>query len=294
MPNTFETLSNDIASTVAAVSPHVVRVEARRRLPASGVALGNGLIVTSHHVVKKENDIKIGLENGETATASLVGRDPSTDLAILKTEASLAKAPMADTPGSVGSLVLALGRPGRSVRASFGIIAAMGDAWQTSMGGVIDHYIENDLVMYPGFSGGPLVNAAGHIVGINTSALIRGVSTTISASTVQRISNMIVEHGGIRRGYLGVNTQIVALPSALAEQFEQDSGLLLVSVEADSPAANAGLTLGDTIVSFRGKAIRSHDDLLAQLSSVDGAAQPLTYIRGGEAVEVEVQVAFKP
>ena len=293
MPNTFETLSNDIASTVAAVSPHVVRVEARRRLPASGVVLGDGLIATSHHVVKKENDIKIGLENGESTTASLVGRDPSTDLAILRTEATLAKAPMADTPGSVGSLVLALGRPGHSIRASFGIIAAMGEPWQTSMGGVIDHYIENDLVMYPGFSGGPLVNAAGQIVGINTSALIRGVSTTISASTVQRISSMIVEHGGVRRGYLGVNTQAVALPAALAEQLKQAHGLLLISVEPDSPAQRAGLALGDTIVSFRGKAIRSHDDLLAQLSSIDNASQPLTYIRGGEAIEVDVEVAFR-
>ncbi len=292
MTNTlFQTLSNDIASVVSAVSPHIVRVEARRRVSATGVVLGNGLIATAHHVISKEKGITIGLEGGETIKADLVGRDPSTDLALLKTEATLAKFPIADSVGAVGNLVLALGRPGQTVRASLGNIYALSGQWKTGMGGTVDHFIQNDLVMYPGFSGGPLVNAAGEMVGLNTSALVRSASITIPASTVKRVVGMLAEHGSIKRGFLGVNTQTAQLPSALAEEISQESGLLIISVENDSPAANAGLALGDTIVTFNGAAIRTHDDLLAQLTAgTAGKGTALSYIRGGQLASVDVQV----
>lgn len=290
MTNILQTLSTDITNIIAAVSPNVVRVEARRRLPATGVVLGDGLIATSHHVVSKEKNITIGIDGGETVKANLIGRDPSTDLALLKTDATLAKFPIADEVGAVGNLVLALGRPGQSVRASMGIISALGDSWQTSMGGTLDRYIQNDLVMYPGFSGGPLVNASGQMVGINTSALVRGVSLTIPASTVKRVVGMLAEHGSIKRGYLGVSTQAAKLPANIAEQLKQESGLLLISVEADSPAAKAGLALGDAIVAFNNQAVRNHDDLLALLAGTAGQTVAVSYVRGGQLTSADVVV----
>lgn len=294
MTSILQTLSSDIAGIVAASSPHVVRVEARKRLPATGVVIGNGLIATAHHVVNKEKGIKIGLEGGE-ATAELVGRDPTTDLALLKTDANLAKMPLAADVGQVGNLVLALGRPGQSVRAAMGIISALGDAWRTGMGGTIDRYVQNDVVMYPGFSGGPLVNAAGEMVGINTSALARGVSLTIPASTVQRVTDALAQHGHIKRGYLGISTQAVKLPRAVREQIGRKTGLLIVSVEPDSPAANAGLVLGDTIVAFANAPVTNHDDLLANLSGDRiGQKSALSLLRGGQLTSIDVVLGTRP
>ncbi|MGB1249822.1 MAG: S1C family serine protease [Candidatus Promineifilaceae bacterium] len=288
MTSIFQTLSNDIGDIVAASSPHVVRIEARKRLPATGVVLGNGLIVTTHHVINKEKNIVIGWGDGQ-ATANLVGRDPSTDLALLKTDAELAKMPIASEAGRVGNLVLALGRPGKTVRASLGIISALGDAWRTGMGGMIDQYVQNDLVMYPGFSGGPLVNAAGEMVGINTSALARGVSLTIPSSTVQRVADSLAQHGHIKRGYLGISTQTVKLPRGVREQIGRKTGLLIISVEPDSPAAAAGLVLGDTIVAFANTPISNHDDLLANLSGDRiGQKSALSLLRGGQLTSVDV------
>ncbi len=282
-------ISNGLGDVVKAVSPHIVRVEARRRLPASGVVLGEGLIATAHHVVRKEKGITIGLEGGETTSADLLGRDPTTDLAILKTDTTLAKFPLAEAVGDVGNLVLTLGRPGQNVRASFGIIGARGGQWQTGMGGTIDHYIENDLVMYPGFSGGALVNAAGEMIGINTSALVRGASLTVPVVTVVRVAEMIVQHGGVRRGYLGISTQTAKLPNSLQEQLGQTTGLLIVSVESGSPADDAGLVLGDTIVAFVNSPVRNHDDLLANLSGDRiGKKSAVSILRGGALQSVDV------
>lgn len=289
MTNILQSLSNDLAGIVAAASPHIVRVEARRRLPATGVVLGDGLIATANHVVRTNKPVTIGIDGGETTTATLVGRDPTTDIAILKTETTLAKIPLADDVGAVGHVVLALGRPGKSVQATFGIISALGDAWRTGAGGTIDRYVQTDVVMYPGFSGGPLVNAAGEMVGLNSSALAHGVSVTIPASTVKRVASAIAEHGHIKRGYLGISTQTVKLPRKVREQIKQKTGLLIVGVESDSPADNAGLVLGDTIVAFANQGVRNHDDLLAQLSADRvGKKSVLSIVRGGALQSAEV------
>jgi S1-C subfamily serine protease len=146
--------------------------------------------------------------------------------------------------------------------------------------------------MYPGFSGGPLVNASGHIVGINTSALLRGTSLALPTPTVRRVVEDLVAHGQVRRGYLGVGTQPARLSSALAEQLGQETGLLLVSVEPGSPADRAGLFMGDTIVAFDDLSVRHHDDLLARLSGDRiGASVPVRFVRGGELKELHVAIA---
>lgn len=287
-------LSNELSSIVAAAGQAVVRLEARRRLPASGVVWSSeGLVVTAHHVVERDDNIKLGLPDGVGASATLVGRDPTTDLAVLRVESAELTPPTWTEPGAlqVGHLVLALGRPGKSVQATLGVVSALGGSWRTRGGGQIDHYLQTDVVMYPGFSGGPLVNAAGHVVGINTSALLRGTSLALPTTTVQRVVNDLVTHGQVRRGYLGVGTQPARLSAALTEQLGQKTGLLLVSVEPDSPAERAGLYMGDTIVTFDDQPVRHHDDLLARLSGDQiGVKVPVRVVRGGQVQNFQVEI----
>lgn len=293
MTDALQNLSNALAQTVAAASPSIVRVEGRRRLAASGIVWSaDGLIVTAHHTVQKEEGLQVGLPDGQTVAATLVGRDPTTDLAVLRAEAkNLTPLTPAVDSMQVGHLVLALGRPGQTVQATLGIISALGENWRTSAGGLIDQYVQTDVVMYPGFSGGPLVNAAGQLLGLNTSALVRGISLTVPAVTLNRVVDTLVEHGKVRRGYLGVNTQPVRLPAALGQQLGQEAGLLLAAVEPGSPAEQGGLLLGDTIVAVEGSAVQQHDDLLALLGS-DRVGTPvkIRIVRGGQVQEMSIVV----
>lgn len=298
MSNVLTELSAALAAAVSQADGGIVRVEGRHRLAATGIVWStDGLIVTANHVVRHEEHLKVGLPDGSRVSASLVGRDPSTDLAILKVEAG-DLTPL--TEGNkqnlgVGNLVLALGRPGRTVQATLGIVSALGDSWRTRLGGHIDRYLQTDVVMYPGFSGGPLVDAAGQLIGLNTSALGRGVSLTIPTPTLARVADALQTHGRVQRGYLGVSTQRVHLPDDVKAELEQKRGLLVVSVENGSPAAKAGLTLGDTLVAFAGSPVQSHDDLLALLSGdVVSTAVSLKFVRGGKVQTTEVTVAARP
>lgn len=297
MADVLTQLSDSLAGTVETAGPSVVRVEGRRRLPATGIVWSaEGVIVTANHVVKRDENIGIGLADGQRLTAAVAGRDPSTDLAVLKADASgLAAAERVNGNVQVGHLVLALGRPGRTVQATLGIVSALGDSWRTRMGGQVDRYLQTDVVMYPGFSGGPLVGAGGQVIGLNTSALARGVSLTIPAATVERVTSTLLAHGRMQRGYLGVSTQPARLPAAMKEELDQETGLLVVSVEPGSPAEEGGLVLGDTIVGLGGSAVRQHDDLLALLSGeVVGQKTPIKIVRGGELRTVNVTVGQRP
>lgn len=296
MSSVLQNLSNDLADTVKSVEPSLVRVEARRRLPATGIVWSaDGLIVTAHHVVKRDDNIKIGLADGRTASATLVGRDPSTDLAVLRSDVdNLTAAAWASFDPQVlqvGHLVLALGRPGQSAQATLGIISALDEKWRTPGGSHLDHYVQTDVVMYPGFSGGPLVNAAGEVIGLNTSALVRGVSLTVPNTNLRQVVETLLAHGQIKRGYLGISTQPVRLPEKLRQQLNQETGLLLAGVEPDSPAEKGGLLLGDTIVAVESQPVRHHDDLLAALSG-DRIGQSVTIrvVRGGQIQDLSVTV----
>jgi S1-C subfamily serine protease len=296
MAKVLQNLSDDLAQTVETAGPGVVKVNARRRLPASGIVwTKDGVIVTAHHVVRRDENIEVGLADGQAVAATLVGRDPTTDLAVLRAESKKlippAWAEVDNENVKVGHLVLALGRPGKTVQATLGIVSAFGENWRTPAGGLVDHYLQTDVVMYPGFSGGPLVNAAGEVVGLNTSALLRGVSLTVPTPTLKRVVETLLKHGRVQRGYLGVSTQPVRLPNKLRQQLGQETGLLLVAVESGSPAEQGGLLLGDTIVALDDTPIRQHDDLLALLSADRiGAAALMRIVRGGEVEEVNVTI----
>jgi S1-C subfamily serine protease len=317
MSDVLQNLSNDLAALVKATSPSVVRVEARRRLAATGVVWSaDGLIVTSHHVVEHDRDITIGLEGSEKVSAELVGRDPSTDIAVLRAASSkLTPANWGSVDEmSVGNLVLALGRPGENVLATLGVISALEGSWQRHFApppmwggrrhrgrhgeghrhesaGRLDHFLQTDVVMYPGFSGGPLVGADNRVLGINSSALIRGISLTITHPTIARVVDILAKHGRIRRGYLGVGVQTVELPAAIAEKVEQQTGVLVVSVEPQSPAEAAGLILGDTLITLAGEPVQTVEELLGSLAGDRvGQQVAIQLLRAGQLMEVAVTI----
>jgi S1-C subfamily serine protease len=251
-------------------------------------------VVTASHTVEHEEEIRVGLPDGSTAPAALVGRDPSTDLALLRLEgaSSLTPAPRGDTEGlRVGHLVVVLGRPGRTVRATLGIVSAFGDAWRTPGGVEIDHYLQPDVGFFPGISGGPLVDTGGRVLGLYTVGLRRRTGVTIPAATIDRVSATLLAHGRIRRGYLGVEPRPVRLPPDVEKSAGQRTGLLLLSVESESPAQKAGLMVGDILLAFDGRGVPLPQDLLAALSGESvGRAAPLRLLRGGEVREVTVTI----
>lgn len=292
MTQTLSQLSQALADTVESAGAHVLRVEGRRRLAASGVTWApDGIIVTANHALRSDSP-KVGLPSGDTVQASVVGRDPSTDLAVLRVEGVHLPSPSwSDTADlKVGHIVLALGRPGESVRATMGIVSSFGSNGHSRRRRRHNHnYVQTDLVMYPGFSGGPLVEVSGSILGINSSGLVRGASAAIPTPTIRQVVDSLLAHGRIRRGYLGVGVQPARLPAAIADQLDQEVGLLLVSVEPGSPAEKAGLVLGDTIVSIDGDPIDTIDGLLSRLGGDRiGAEASIKILRGGQLQELNV------
>lgn len=294
MSELLSNVSQALAGIVETAGSSIVRIEARRRLPASGIVWSaDGIIVTAHHVVRRDEKIGIGLPDGQSVPATLVGRDPTTDLAVLQAEAKDLTPVAWGEPDNlqVGHLVLALGRPGQTVQATLGIVSALGEGWRTPTGGMLDRYLQTDVVMYPGFSGGPLVNVSDQVLGLNTSALLRGVSLTVPLPTLRRVVEMLLTHGRVRRGYLGVGIQPVRLPAELAQQIEQETGLLLIQVKAGGPADQGGLLLGDIIIALNDQPVPHHDALRAPLSGDwVGTAVPVRIVRAGQVQELEIVI----
>jgi S1-C subfamily serine protease len=286
-------LSQALAATAEAAGASVVRVEGRDRLPATGLVWSaDGLIVAAQHTLERDA-VRVGLPDGGTAPARVAGRDPGVDLAVLRAEASGLQPAVWSEPESlrVGALVLALGRPGARVMATLGVISALDDSWRTPQGGLVDRFLQTDVVMFPGFSGGPLVDAAGQVAGLTSSGLVSGQSLALPLATVRETVNALLEHGRVRRGYLGVGAQPVELPEALQAAVGQAAGLLLLNVEPDGPAGRSGLMLGDTLVTLDGKPVRSLESLLAALGDeVVGRRIPARLVRGGQVREISVLV----
>jgi S1-C subfamily serine protease len=252
-----------------------------------------GLVLAADHTIEREEHIRVGLADGRAVPASLVGRDPATDIAILRVEASgLVPARWTDPQDArVGHLVMSLARPGRSLRARLGMLSAVADAWRAPSGADIERYLELDRGPALGFSGGPVVDAGGAVLGMQTSGLLRRVALVVPIPTVRRIADTLVTHGRIRRGYLGIGTHPVALPVRLRQESGRDSGLLVLSVEPGSPAERAGLLLGDVILRFGGAGVVHAQDLMGALSAERiGVAMPLQLLRAGALHEASVTV----
>lgn len=287
-----EQLSQSLAGAVERASAWTVRVSARRRIGATGVVwAAGGVIVTADHVLEQDDEVGIGQPDGTQVPAQVVGRDPGTDIAVLRvvgTALPVAERAPEDA-ARVGALAVAVGRPGSSVQASLGIVSAVGGQWRTRRGRQIEGFVRSDATFFPGFSGGPLIDAAGRLIGVNTSRFGPGQGITIPAAAADRVVDVLLAKGRITRAYVGIGSQAVALPAALAAKVgSQESGLLIVSVEATSPAERAGLLPGDILVGMNDDAIADAADLQARLGPERvGAAVTLRILRGGEPLGVQ-------
>jgi S1-C subfamily serine protease len=289
-------LSSDVAAAVSRAAPAVVAVNARPRLASTGVHWRAGAVVTAEHTVRVDDEITVTRADGVTVPATLAGRDPSTDLAVLKVaDGGWSTADLGDPARlRLGDIVLALGR-GPSV--SSGVVSRLGGGWRTARGGHIDQLIGLDLTMYPGFSGGPLVDAEGRVVGVNTSALSRHRPLAIPAATVDRVASELLRSGRIARGYLGIGMQAVRLPESVRRRLphENASGVIVLGVEAGSPAAAAGIVLGDILVALGETPVADTDDVQKLLGSDRvGVTLTASLVRGGEPIQLAITIGERP
>ena len=289
-------LSEGLAAAVERAGQSTVTVHARARIPASGIAwTADGVILTCDHVVERDEDITIGLPDGRTVAATIAGRDAGSDLAVLRADASGLTAATRAAAGEVkvGHLALAVGRPSdEGVSASLGVVSTVRGPWRTFGGAVIDGYYRTDATFFPGFSGGPLVLADGRVAGINSSRLGRGAGLTIPAAAAAKVVEALLAGGRLKRGYLGIGSQPVKLPAALAAELGgQESGLLIVTVEPGSPAEAGGVMLGDILVSIGEHTVTGTESLHLALGA-DSVGQPAAVIvmRGGAKRELTVTV----
>ncbi len=294
MTETLKHLSDEMAGLVAGSNDAIVRIDGRQRLAASGIVWqADGIILTAHHVVERDEGVTVGLADGTTVDATVVGRDPGVDLAVLRVNSTnLTAATWADGGDlKVGHLVLALGRPGNQIQATLGIISALSGEWRTHAGGTVDSYIQTDVVMYPGFSGGPLVAADGRFAGMNTSGLTRNTSVALPSATLTRAVQSILTHGHVPRGYLGIGVQPVRLAENLQQLVGQETGLMIMSVDTDGPAAQAGLVQGDVITALENSPVRHVDELQTFLGS-DRVGKVLNtqLLRGGLLQQLSMTV----
>jgi serine protease DegQ len=284
-------LSEGMAGAVERIGASVVRVNGRRRRPSSGVIYARDAVLTASHALEREEDVTVGAHDGRTLPARFVGRDPSTDLAVLRVEGLEAAASPERGEPRVGELALAVGRSGREdgPRASLGVVGAVGGPLRTWRGGRLERYIATDARPYPGLSGGALVSARSEVLGILTASPMRGVALAVPAELAWRIAGSLEERGSVRRGYLGVLSQPVRLPDGLDPS--QGGGLLVIGVEDGSPAGGGGVMIGDILTSLDGQPVEDTEDLLALLAGERvGNTVPVGIIRGGEPRTLDVTV----
>lgn len=280
----LQALDQALAAAVAAISPSVLHV-ARGHGGGTGIAWSADLVVTSSFHTPDRTRVGVGQPDGslDERDAEVIGRDAGTDVALLRvTGGALSPAKLRELDGlAVGNLALAIGRPGRTARASLRAIGVLGPEYRTAWGGRLDRYVESDRQIPRGFAGGPLVDADGAVIGMNTRTLVRGADLAIPTVTLRRVVDELVQHGGVRRGYLGVG----AYPAA--------AGALVASVEDGSPAHGAGVLVGDVLVELDGVAISDPDTLRTVLGDRPGQAVKLVLQRAGQKVELQLTLGSR-
>ncbi len=284
--STLQELSSQLAAAVETAGNSIVSIHARRRIPSSGIVWRDGVVISASHTVRLDDEIPVTLPSGESVVGKVAGRDSATDLVALRVAGTKSYVAARGDASSlrVGSLVLAVGRPGRDVSASFGIVSAVGQGWRSWQGARIDRVLRLDVAVYDGFSGGPLVDPSGAVLGLNNSALARGTPLTLPAAAVDKVLDELLERGHVRRPFIGVAVQPVALSESVMKQhgLGGEAGLLIVSIADGSPAEKAGMMLGDVLLEAKGNALKGPDDLLDALSSVaKNGAVKLKFLRGG-------------
>jgi S1-C subfamily serine protease len=287
-------LSEKLASLVEHVGPSVVRVEGGRHRPTSGIVWSANRVLTVAHGLERE-ELIVGVEGAELK-AKVKGKDPSTDLALLEVEGALPPATFGDGAAlKVGQLVLRLGRPGETVRATAGILSAVGKKpFRGARGGEIDRYLEADAGHEPGFSGGPLVTLDGTVVGLTSTGVVPRTSVNVPTVTLRRVVEQLEQHGHVRRSYLGLSLQPLHLPEAVREATGEELGLLVVGVEKGGPADAAGVVYGDTVLHLGDASVRTLDDFYAYLRADHAGSQvPARLYRGGQVVTLQLTLGAR-
>src|SRR5262245_37473456 len=295
----LSTFSTQLADAVASASPSVVQVQGRRR-PASGLVYADGVVLTTARALGREDGLHVRRDDGQTFDAELAGWDPTTSLAVLRVAGldSPAIAPAA-AHARVGHLALAVARSwSNAVTASAGIVSIIGGPLPTGRRRAIDQVIRTTAPMHDGFAGGAFLDTSGGLVGIATAAAIRGLGVVIPAAIAWKTAATLLEHGQLKRGYLGIAGQPVRLAdnqTGAEASGGRDEALLVVGVTAGSPAAAAGVLVGDVLLEFDGQPIESPEDLLDLLvGDRVGRQVTLRALRGGAVTDLKVNVGERP
>lgn len=287
-------LERALPEAVEKTAPSVVGVAGRRRR-ASGFAFREpDLIVTASHALGHRGGLSVVTEQGTAFEAELLGRDWAADVALLRVKDGKVE-PISFREGEVrtGTLSLALGRPGRVVRASLRIVGVSARDVDTSVGH-FDNYIETDRALPAGFAGGPLIDLEGRAIGMNTDGLLRGADITIPHVTLGPIVDAILRDGGVKRGYLGVGTQAIDLPEPLRQRAGQDRGAMVFAVQPGSAADGAGLMIGDVLLTVGATKITGPRSLGAALRGKASSELEVTLLRGGEPKTLTVTTQERP
>jgi len=286
-------LSDQMADAIERINTALVVVNGRQRQAASGIVYGQDLVLTAAHVLERDREITIQTHDRRKLPATLIGRDPGSDLALLRvTNLSLMAATASTELARVGQLVMAIGRDERDgPMASVGIVSSVGGPLRTERGVVLEKYIQTDAISYPGFSGGPLIDTQGAVKGILTTGLIGGAVLVIPMPIASVLADTLLKQGTIKRGYLGIASQLINIPTIQRAGRSQEHGLLLVRVDENSPAQHAGLLLGDILITLDGHAIQDAEDLQLLLTGERvGKIVPVEVIRGNVLQVLQVKI----
>ena len=291
----LDSYSQTVAAVVNRVASSVVniRVETAERGAGGGsgfIIARDGFILTNSHVVRGARELEVTLHDGRVYPAELIGTDPETDLGVVRIDApNIQHARLADSSAiRVGQIAIAVGSPyGFQQTVTAGIVSALGRSMRSESGRLMDEIIQTDAALNPGNSGGPLLNSAGEVIGVNTAVILpaQGICFAIASNTAHFVAGWLIKDGRIRRSSIGIGGQNVPLHPRVVRfhKLEADRGVLVLEVESSSPAALAGVKEGDTIVGFKGQAIATIDDLQKQLVAAEiGVPSPLMFLRGTE------------
>ena len=289
-------ISDALAQATERAAAHLVAVHTEARGSSSGVIWRSGFIVTAEHALRRDEEIQVTLPDGRVADATLVGRDPSTDLALLKSAEAGSAASGSRGEGGLkpGNLTLVVGRTRASGPvAALGVVSLVTTERRTWTGAALSPYVRLDVVLQPTAVGGAVVNSAGHIVGVATPRFARFGAIAIPAAVVERVVDTLLKKGRIPQGYLGVGLQPVRLPEALRQSLKRDekTAAIVLEVEPESPAQRAGIVIGDILVALAGHPVARLEDVHSQLTGeAIGKSLPLQLVRGGAAQEVNIVI----
>jgi S1-C subfamily serine protease len=291
--NALAAFSDQVAQVVERVAPSVVAVDGGGRWPASGIHWRSGIIVTAEEALERDDGIKVTVAGGREVEASLAGRDPTTDVAVLRFQPNgLPIAPTADASLRAGQAALAVASHEGAPLAAFGIVAFAGGPWHSRRGGTIDSLIRLDLALHAASEGGAVVNLHGRVVGMAVLGPRRR-ALAIPASTINRSVDQLLAKGHVFRGYLGAGLQAVRLGRASEDR--SDKGVLIVSLDPEGPAVRAGLLVGDVIMTWNGEQVDRLRDIMRLLGSDSaGKIVDLSLVRGGSSMLLKVTLGERP